>query len=45
MLDRAAQGVIATGDPRVLRDTSTVPSVRAFFRREILAPENSMKEA
>ena len=34
MLDRAAQGIIATGDPRVLRDTSTHPTVRAFFRRE-----------
>jgi len=34
MLDREAKGVIAEGDPRVLRDTSTHPTVRAFFRRE-----------
>jgi phospholipid/cholesterol/gamma-HCH transport system ATP-binding protein len=41
MLDRAAYpdagGIIAEGDPRVLRDTSTHPMVRAFFRREIPA--------
>jgi phospholipid/cholesterol/gamma-HCH transport system ATP-binding protein len=34
MLDREAQGVIATGDPRKLREESTHPTVRAFFRRE-----------
>lgn len=34
MLDRAAQGVIAEGDPRRLRDESMQPTVRAFFRRE-----------
>jgi phospholipid/cholesterol/gamma-HCH transport system ATP-binding protein len=34
MLDRAAKGVIAEGDPRKLRDESTHPTVRAFFRRE-----------
>jgi len=41
MLDRNAYpdagGAIAEGDPRVLRDTSTHPTVRAFFRREVLA--------
>ena len=37
MLDKAAQGVIAEGDPKQLRDTSTHPMVRAFFRREIPA--------
>jgi phospholipid/cholesterol/gamma-HCH transport system ATP-binding protein len=41
MLDRAAYrdagGMIAEGDPRVLRDASTHPTVRAFFRREVLA--------
>ena len=36
MLDKAAQGVIATGDPKVLRETSTEPVVRAFFRREAM---------
>ena len=35
MLDRAARGVIAQGDPRVLRDTSTHPVVRGFFHREV----------
>jgi phospholipid/cholesterol/gamma-HCH transport system ATP-binding protein len=33
MLDKAAKGMIATGDPRVLRATSTEPIVRAFFNR------------
>ena len=41
MLDRAAYadagGMIAAGDPRALRDTSTHPTVRAFFRRELPA--------
>lgn len=36
MLDKTAQGVIATGNPRDLRDTSTHPTVRAFFRREAM---------
>jgi phospholipid/cholesterol/gamma-HCH transport system ATP-binding protein len=34
MLDRDAKGMIAEGDPRALRDHSTHPTVRAFFRRE-----------
>ena len=34
MLDATAQGVIAEGDPRQLRDTSENPTVRRFFRRE-----------
>jgi phospholipid/cholesterol/gamma-HCH transport system ATP-binding protein len=34
MLDRQAQGVIAEGDPRALRDTSGNPRVRQFFNRE-----------
>jgi phospholipid/cholesterol/gamma-HCH transport system ATP-binding protein len=34
MLDRSARGIIAEGDPRKLRDDSTQPTVRAFFRRE-----------
>ena len=34
MLDKAAQGMIAEGDPRTLGDTSDHPTVRAFFRRE-----------
>ncbi|GGC63506.1 ABC transporter ATP-binding protein [Siccirubricoccus deserti] len=38
MLDKEAKGMIAEGDPRQLRDTSDNPVVRAFFRREVLAP-------
>ena len=38
MLDRATMGVIAEGDPRRLRDEASHPTVRAFFRREALAP-------
>jgi phospholipid/cholesterol/gamma-HCH transport system ATP-binding protein len=34
MLDREAQGVIATDNPRKLRDESTDPRVQAFFRRQ-----------
>lgn len=33
MLDKEAHGVIATGQPTELRDTSTDPRVRAFFNR------------
>jgi phospholipid/cholesterol/gamma-HCH transport system ATP-binding protein len=40
MLDAAAfpdaGGMIAEGDPRELRDHSSHPTVRAFFRREVL---------
>lgn len=35
MLDKRTQGIIAEGDPRVLRDSSDNPSVRQFFRREV----------
>jgi phospholipid/cholesterol/gamma-HCH transport system ATP-binding protein len=39
MLDKRVKGIIAEGDPRVLRDTSTDPYVRQFFHREAeLAP-------
>jgi phospholipid/cholesterol/gamma-HCH transport system ATP-binding protein len=34
MLDKEAQGMIAQGDPKRLREDSTHPTVRAFFRRE-----------
>jgi len=34
LLDRRAKGIIAHGDPRKLRDETTDPRVRAFFRRE-----------
>ena len=34
MVDREARGIIARGDPRVLRDSSDNPRVRAFFNRK-----------
>ena len=34
MLEKRAKGIIAEGDPKVLRDTSDNPLVRQFFRRE-----------
>jgi phospholipid/cholesterol/gamma-HCH transport system ATP-binding protein len=34
MLDRTAQGVVAEGDPRRLREESDNPVVHAFFHRE-----------
>jgi len=36
MLDKEAQGLIAEGDPKKLRDESEQPTVRAFFRREAM---------
>jgi phospholipid/cholesterol/gamma-HCH transport system ATP-binding protein len=33
MLDKATKGIIAEGDPKVLRDTSTDPRVHQFFNR------------
>ena len=36
MLDKDAQGLIAEGDPKKLRDESEQPTVRAFFRREAM---------
>jgi phospholipid/cholesterol/gamma-HCH transport system ATP-binding protein len=35
MLDKRTKGIIAEGDPEVLRDTSDNPWVRRFFRREV----------
>lgn len=37
MLDKEARGVIASGDPRELRDHATDPRVLAFFRRQPLS--------
>ena len=34
MLDQRAKGIVASGSPAQLRDTSTDPWVRSFFRRE-----------
>jgi phospholipid/cholesterol/gamma-HCH transport system ATP-binding protein len=45
MLDRTARGLIAEGDPRKLRDTSTNPVVHAFFRRELPAGQEVFKKA
>ena len=36
MLDKQRQGIVAEGDPKVLRDSSEDPWVRRFFRREPL---------
>ena len=33
MLDKGAKGIIAEGDPKVLRDTSSDPRVHQFFNR------------
>ena len=33
MLDRESKSIIARGDPRELRDTSTDPRVHSFFNR------------
>ena len=37
MIDKRAEGIIAEGDPRVLRDANDNPLVRRFFRREVEA--------
>jgi phospholipid/cholesterol/gamma-HCH transport system ATP-binding protein len=34
MLDRRRKGIVAEGDPRMLRDSSDDPWVRQFFNRE-----------
>jgi phospholipid/cholesterol/gamma-HCH transport system ATP-binding protein len=34
MLDKDSQSIIARGDPRELRDSSTDPRVHAFFNRK-----------
>jgi phospholipid/cholesterol/gamma-HCH transport system ATP-binding protein len=39
MLDKRKKGIIAEGDPRVLRDTSEDPWVHQFFHRE---PEHAV---
>ncbi|HKW82061.1 MAG TPA: ATP-binding cassette domain-containing protein [Casimicrobiaceae bacterium] len=37
MLDKRSKGIVAEGDPKALRDQSTDPWVRQFFRREAVA--------
>jgi phospholipid/cholesterol/gamma-HCH transport system ATP-binding protein len=44
MLDKRIKGIIAEGDPKVLRDTSDNPWVRQFFRREA-TPETTAEAA
>ncbi|VVM07741.1 ABC transporter ATP-binding protein [Methylacidimicrobium tartarophylax] len=39
LLDGRTKGILAEGDPRTLRDTSTNPLVQHFFRREGKSPE------
>jgi len=39
MLDKEAKGIIAEGDPRVLRDTATDPKVASFFQRQPMGEE------
>ena len=34
MLDKSTKGIVATGDPRVLKDQHEAPAVRRFFNRE-----------
>ena len=36
MLDKEAQGIIAEGDPKALKEHSTHPTVHAFFHREAM---------
>ena len=37
VLDKAAKGIVARGDPRILRDQSTIPFVHCFFTRSSAA--------
>jgi phospholipid/cholesterol/gamma-HCH transport system ATP-binding protein len=37
MLDRERQGIVASGDPRVLQTESTDPLVQAFFKRQAIS--------
>jgi len=40
VLDKAAKGIVAQGDPRRLRDESTIPFVHHFFTRSSPASES-----
>jgi phospholipid/cholesterol/gamma-HCH transport system ATP-binding protein len=37
VLERSAKGIVARGDPRQLRDESTIPFVHNFFTRSSLS--------
>jgi phospholipid/cholesterol/gamma-HCH transport system ATP-binding protein len=41
VLDKVAKGIVARGDPRTLRDQSSIPFVHSFFTRSSLAPTAS----
>lgn len=45
MLDKSTKGIIAEGDPRVLRDESEHPLVRSFFLRDIGAGSDPQASA
>jgi phospholipid/cholesterol/gamma-HCH transport system ATP-binding protein len=34
MLDKSTKGIIASGDPKYLRDNSEIPIVQKFFKRQ-----------
>lgn len=34
VLDKAIRGILTSGDPRILKDESPIPAVRAFFHRD-----------
>ncbi len=42
VLDKAAKGIVARGDPRILRDQSPIPFVHRFFTRSSAAPTASL---
>jgi phospholipid/cholesterol/gamma-HCH transport system ATP-binding protein len=44
MLDRERQGIVAIGDPRVLRTESSDPLVRAFFKRQVTPLDRPRQE-
>ena len=41
VLEKTAKGIVAQGDPRKLRDDSTIPFVHGFFTRSALGPAES----
>jgi phospholipid/cholesterol/gamma-HCH transport system ATP-binding protein len=42
VLDKLAKGIVARGDPRTLRDRSTIPFVHGFFTRSSLAASHGV---
>jgi phospholipid/cholesterol/gamma-HCH transport system ATP-binding protein len=35
MLDKSKKGIIAEGNPKTLKETTSIPHVRHFFNREM----------